>query len=364
MVIPALSLERVLGFIMISRHIISCWKTSMSVSLPSASFRTASQQTLQCTWMVKHEHKNIFSFNCERCMSNDYSKRSKKEGNGQQNVSGFQVNEVEFSHTRAREVSNAVAESLTSGHESEAKMHDMQHGTNSFSKDHENWDEVVKCAENLGDKEHLEAYEHSGSVSLNSVMQSTVPQPFASSSKSPSHINMPGGTRSREQKYLSGERQSTHQSEQNFNQIRKESNSSHTKYQQRSQSEANTVDKDKQDVSEGKTTSQKERLKQAVRDYGSTVVVFHVAISLVSLGGFYTLVKSGVDVGAFLLKIGLSEDLVHSKLTIGSGTFVVAYAVHKVFAPARIAVTLSATPFIVRYLRKIGFLKPPKPKVT
>lgn len=48
----------------------------------------------------------------------------------------------------------------------------------------------------------------------------------------------------------------------------------------------------------------------------------------------------------------------------GAATFVVAYAVHKVFAPARIAVTLTATPFIVRHLRKIGFLKPPRPKVT
>jgi hypothetical protein len=30
-----------------------------------------------------------------------------------------------------------------------------------------------------------------------------------------------------------------------------------------------------------------QKLKQAVRDYGSTVIVFHVGISLMSLGGFY-----------------------------------------------------------------------------
>lgn len=54
---------------------------------------------------------------------------------------------------------------------------------------------------------------------------------------------------------------------------------------------------------------------------------------------------------------------VNTKRAAGAATFVVAYAVHKVFAPARIAVTLTATPFIVRYLRKIGFLKPPKTKV-
>jgi hypothetical protein len=37
--------------------------------------------------------------------------------------------------------------------------------------------------------------------------------------------------------------------------------------------------------------SQRERLKKAVRDYGATVIVFHVGISLISLGGFYVLVK-------------------------------------------------------------------------
>lgn len=44
----------------------------------------------------------------------------------------------------------------------------------------------------------------------------------------------------------------------------------------------------------------------------------------------------------------------------GVSTFVLSYAIHKVFAPVRIAITLSATPFIVRHLRKIGVLKPPK----
>lgn len=35
--------------------------------------------------------------------------------------------------------------------------------------------------------------------------------------------------------------------------------------------------------------SRRARLKAAIRDYGSTVIVFHVAISLASLGIFYTL---------------------------------------------------------------------------
>lgn len=61
-----------------------------------------------------------------------------------------------------------------------------------------------------------------------------------------------------------------------------------------------------------------------------------------------------------LKSIGVREAILQSKVATGTGTFVVAYAVHKVFAPVRIGITLTATPFIVRYLRRIGILKPPK----
>lgn len=39
------------------------------------------------------------------------------------------------------------------------------------------------------------------------------------------------------------------------------------------------------------TLSQRERLKKAVKEYGSTVIVFHISISLMSLGGFYLAVS-------------------------------------------------------------------------
>ena len=41
----------------------------------------------------------------------------------------------------------------------------------------------------------------------------------------------------------------------------------------------------------GEEVSKRVQLKNAVRDYGSTVIVFHVAISLASLGAFYTAVS-------------------------------------------------------------------------
>lgn len=55
---------------------------------------------------------------------------------------------------------------------------------------------------------------------------------------------------------------------------------------------------------------------------------------------------------------GISDS--NLSMAAGVSTFVIAYAVHKVFAPFRIGITLTSTPLIVRYLRARGWLKPPK----
>ena len=53
----------------------------------------------------------------------------------------------------------------------------------------------------------------------------------------------------------------------------------------------------------------------------------------------------------------IGEKISGSDFASGASTFVVAYAVHKVFAPVRIGITLTSTPFIVKYLRAKGILK-------
>lgn len=124
-------------------------------------------------------------------------------------------------------------------------------------------------------------------------------------------------------------------------------------------------DQDSQDIKskEGDVyLSQKERLKRAVKDYGSVVIIFHVGISLLSLGGFYLAVANGLDVVSLLKATRFSEHLAESKVVMEGSTFVIAYAIHKLFAPARIAITLSSTPIIVHYLRRKNFLRSPKPK--
>ncbi|EPQ16707.1 hypothetical protein D623_10013768 [Myotis brandtii] len=110
---------------------------------------------------------------------------------------------------------------------------------------------------------------------------------------------------------------------------------------------------------EEKKQSKSQQLKKVFQEYGAVGMSVHIGISLVSLGMFYMVVSSGVDMSAILLKLGFKESLVQSKMAAGTSTFVVAYAIHKLFAPVRISITLVSVPLLVRYFRKVGFFKPP-----
>ncbi|XP_068843407.1 protein FAM210B, mitochondrial [Capricornis sumatraensis] len=113
---------------------------------------------------------------------------------------------------------------------------------------------------------------------------------------------------------------------------------------------------------EEKKLSKSQQLKKIFQEYGAVAVSLHIGISLISLGMFYMVISSGVDMSAVLLKLGFKESLVQSKMAAGTSTFVVAYAIHKLFAPVRISITLVSVPLIVRYFRKVGVFKPPAAK--
>ncbi|KAF7248825.1 hypothetical protein EYD10_05409 [Varanus komodoensis] len=110
---------------------------------------------------------------------------------------------------------------------------------------------------------------------------------------------------------------------------------------------------------DGKKPNKSQQLKKVFKEYGAVGVAFHVGISLMSLGIFYLAVSSGVDMTTILSKLGLDDAVVQSKLAAGTSAFVLAYAIHKLFAPARISITLVSVPLLVRYFRKRGFFKPP-----
>ncbi|XP_010775146.1 protein FAM210B, mitochondrial isoform X2 [Notothenia coriiceps] len=112
---------------------------------------------------------------------------------------------------------------------------------------------------------------------------------------------------------------------------------------------------------EGGKPNKTQQLKKVFKEYGAVGVSFHIGMSLMSLGMFYLFVSSGMDMAAVLCKVGFSEAVVRSKMVAGTSTFVLAYAIHKLFAPLRISITLVSVPLIVRYFRKTGLFKPPTP---
>ncbi|XP_061545091.1 protein FAM210B, mitochondrial [Phycodurus eques] len=110
---------------------------------------------------------------------------------------------------------------------------------------------------------------------------------------------------------------------------------------------------------DGDKPNKTQQLKKVFKEYGAVGVSFHVGISLMSLGMFYLLISSGIDMAAVLSKLGFSEAIIRSKMAAGTSTFVLAYAVHKLFAPVRISITLVSVPLIVRHFRRTGLFKPP-----
>jgi hypothetical protein len=98
-----------------------------------------------------------------------------------------------------------------------------------------------------------------------------------------------------------------------------------------------------------------ERLKRLIQNYGSTAVMLHIVLSLTSLGSFYTVLYFGVDVTAYIPMHRFGETA--AKVMAGSGTFAVAYALHKMIMPIRIAATIALTPVLVKQLIRAGLLK-------
>ncbi|KAL7739584.1 hypothetical protein ACLKA6_002161 [Drosophila palustris] len=227
---------------------------------------------------------------------------------------------------------------------------------------------------------HVQSYDCFGAVSLNAVMQSNVPTPFGGMHKF-SHLNMPGGQWSQEYKFTSQNMHSSH-----YRALRDSTRADWVTYDQNamvlgnnngqgsrrcystqatppakapaaSDAAAPTPPVSTETPPPSVTLSKKEQLKRAFKDYGATIVAFHVGISLISLGGFYMLISSGVNMVPLLEFLGIESSALVEKIAVGS-TFVTAYTVHKVFAPVRISITLGSTPFIVRFLRARGFMKP------
>lgn len=190
------------------------------------------------------------------------------------------------------------------------------------------------------DDPHVESYDCNGAVSLNSTMQSNVPTPF---SHSFSHLNMPGGQWEQSSKYMAHDLQSSH-----YTNLRQETRLDWSSYEDSAHKKGtfgilfnknsllsaaflpnNTIvrtfslisqvrqkDSDKLvdsvvvDNKGNEKISRKDMLKKAVKEYGSTVIIFHVGISLMSLGACYVMVSRFVYIFfifLFIFKRNLEE---------------------------------------------------------
>jgi hypothetical protein len=100
----------------------------------------------------------------------------------------------------------------------------------------------------------------------------------------------------------------------------------------------------------------KTKLKLLIRDYGGTVMVVHISLSLMSLGTCYCLVAMGVPVQAAMSALATLSDTALEYASSG-GTFAIAYVIHKCLMPVRLTGTAIITPILVNYLRGKGILK-------
>lgn len=161
---------------------------------------------------------------------------------------------------------------------------------------------------------HLESYDRSSPVNLASTMQTCVPEPFSppnADSSYSSYLSFPGGSWGQQTKYLSHELNASH-----YTELRQDLRSDWSSYKggifnsslmpnicllhhnslainhKRFISlSALNLNNTQENLKPEKKESGAVRLKRAVKEYGATVIVFHVGISLMSLGLFYTLVS-------------------------------------------------------------------------
>ncbi|XP_072746447.1 uncharacterized protein [Anoplolepis gracilipes] len=216
---------------------------------------------------------------------------------------------------------------------------------------------AVNCSgfPKIHDDGHVDSYDCFGAISLNGTMQSNVPKPFSSHGRS-MHLNMPGGQWSRDGTTTNAFLMSPF--------LRATCWPSYIVKMCYSTDNCQTSKDAKKDQGiplANASMSKRDKFHLMLRDYGGTLLAFHITISLISLGCCYMVIISGIDVMPFTQKwTGGNEQI--DKVLKTSTDFVIAYTVHKLLAPIRISISLTVTPVIVRHLRRIGLLKMPKVK--
>ena len=108
----------------------------------------------------------------------------------------------------------------------------------------------------------------------------------------------------------------------------------------------------------------RKRLRHLSMQYGRAAIGTYVLLDLISISSFYAAIKFGCDLNSIFKSLGIEEmlgTLEDSWIFEHAGTFVVAFAAHKIVFPVRIALCVVLTPYLVRKLRAFGLMTTPKP---
>lgn len=189
------------------------------------------------------------------------------------NVEGIKANEIgRFSPQRVRDLNGSVMISQTA-HKAQPLF-------------------LIQRTETSFDP-RVGSFDCQSAVNLNSSMQTNVPHPFSSRGKA-THFNMPGGQWECKNKFISEDMQKSHYL--NTIKKKKEGIREYCMFASRFEPRVDLLKRFNSTNSGGGRPGEGgltrgQRLKKAVTEYGSTVIVFHVGISLISLGSCYLLIS-------------------------------------------------------------------------
>ncbi|CAK8696699.1 unnamed protein product [Clavelina lepadiformis] len=123
---------------------------------------------------------------------------------------------------------------------------------------------------------------------------------------------------------------------------------------------------DLQKILKDKSLGMATKLKLLFRQYGIMMIGVHLTTSAVWVAIFYLAVSRGIDILPFLENMGLFDFLERMGFSYmdklkssGASNFLMTYLLYELAKPIRYPVTLFGTIYAVRYLRKIGYFKPP-----
>ena len=188
---------------------------------------------------------------------------------------------------------------------------------------------------NLKENNSFEYYDCSGAISLSSSMQTNVPHPFTSKG-TPTHLNMPGGLWQQREKYTSGDLNKFHHAntqnlssnitstnilrKERFGLLGKESRLYSSNFNPKKKLddisnvpiEGKKIEVSEENTKESNCLSTKQKVKNAIKEYGSVFLITHIGISLISLGCCYMAISRLIFFG-FLIKITRKKNFSYLK---------------------------------------------------